>query len=44
MPLFPVHFCIGFVCKALMLCHSRSEHIGIIFLVDNEVAILIMVE
>lgn len=44
MALFPILFGIGRERKALMLCHSSSKHIGVIFLINNEIPIFVMIE
>lgn len=42
--LLPIDFCVGRISEALMLCHCSSKHIGVVFLVNNEVAVLILIE
>lgn len=44
MALFPILFGIGRERKALMFCHSRGKHIGIVILVDYKVSVFVLIE
>ncbi len=44
MALYPIHFSVGRVGEALMLSHCSGKHISIVFLIDNKVAVFILIK